>query len=70
MLALDGQTLANLEVLENGAGGSEGTLLRHLDHCRHPPTLRRGQNPPPPPAPSAVGPAGPSTVFVAMKGVR
>ena len=36
-LALDGQTLANLEVLENGMGGTEGTLLRYLDHCRHPP---------------------------------
>ncbi|KAL1915228.1 uncharacterized protein VTP21DRAFT_7504 [Calcarisporiella thermophila] len=33
-LILDGQTLANLEVLENNFdGGTEGTLFRLLDHC-------------------------------------
>ena len=32
-LALDGQTLANLEVLENAGGANEGTLLRFLDRC-------------------------------------
>lgn len=32
-LVLDGQTLSNLEVLENSEGGSSGTLLKHVDHC-------------------------------------
>ena len=32
-LVLDGQTLLNLEVLENSEHGSEGTLLKHVDHC-------------------------------------
>ncbi|XP_056147296.1 DNA mismatch repair protein Msh6 [Lampris incognitus] len=32
-MVLDGVTLANLEVLQNGSGGSEGTLLERLDTC-------------------------------------
>jgi len=32
-LVLDGQTLANLEVLQNQDGGAEGTMLKHLDQC-------------------------------------
>lgn len=32
-LVLDGQTLQNLEVLENQDGGREGTLVQHVDHC-------------------------------------
>lgn len=30
---LDDITLANLEVLKNSRGGTEGTLLARLDHC-------------------------------------
>ncbi len=32
-LVLDGQTLYNLEILENQDGGKEGSLLAYLDHC-------------------------------------
>jgi len=32
-LIIDGQTLCNLEVLENSSGGAEGTLLKYLDKC-------------------------------------
>lgn len=33
ILVLDDITLTNLEVLKNSRGGTEGTLLAHLDHC-------------------------------------
>jgi len=33
ILVLDGQTLANLEVLRNQEGGTEGTLFKYIDHC-------------------------------------
>ncbi|XP_075874926.1 DNA mismatch repair protein Msh6 [Nelusetta ayraudi] len=32
-MVLDGVTLANLDVFQNGAGGPEGTLLERLDTC-------------------------------------
>ena len=32
-LVIDGQTLCNLEILENSNGTTEGTLLKHLDRC-------------------------------------
>lgn len=32
-MVLDGAALENLEVLENGDGGTNGTLLAKLDHC-------------------------------------
>jgi hypothetical protein len=32
-LALDGQTLAHIEVLQNSLGGTEGTLLQLLSRC-------------------------------------
>ncbi|EKX54504.1 Msh6 mismatch repair muts-like protein, meiosis and mitosis [Guillardia theta CCMP2712] len=32
-LIIDGQTLCNLEVIENCSGGTEGTLLKFLDRC-------------------------------------
>ena len=32
-LRLDGPTLANLELLENGDGGAQGSLLARLDTC-------------------------------------
>ncbi|XP_034537690.1 DNA mismatch repair protein Msh6 isoform X4 [Notolabrus celidotus] len=32
-MVLDGVTLANLEIFQNGSGGSEGTLLERLDSC-------------------------------------
>lgn len=32
-LIIDGQTLCNLEILENSSGGNEGTLLKCLDRC-------------------------------------
>ena len=32
-LVIDGQTLCNLEILENSSGTTEGTLLKHLDRC-------------------------------------
>lgn len=35
-MVLDGVTLANLEILQNGSGGSEGTLLERLDSCSTP----------------------------------
>ena len=35
-LVLDGVTLANLEVLQNGSGGAEGSLLQRLDSCSTP----------------------------------
>ncbi|KAL0983852.1 hypothetical protein UPYG_G00133740 [Umbra pygmaea] len=35
-MVLDGVTLANLEILQNGSGGSEGTLLERLDTCSTP----------------------------------
>ncbi|XP_061645650.1 DNA mismatch repair protein Msh6 isoform X1 [Phyllopteryx taeniolatus] len=35
-MVLDGVTLANLEIFQNGSGGTEGTLLEHLDTCSSP----------------------------------
>lgn len=35
-LVLDGQTLVNLEILLNTEGTTEGTLLKHMDHCASP----------------------------------
>ncbi|XP_062318877.1 DNA mismatch repair protein Msh6 [Osmerus eperlanus] len=35
-LVLDGVTLTNLEVLQNGSGGTEGSLLQRLDSCSTP----------------------------------
>ncbi|XP_071337062.1 DNA mismatch repair protein Msh6 isoform X2 [Trachinotus anak] len=35
-MVLDGVTLANLEIFQNGSGGSEGTLLERLDTCSTP----------------------------------
>eukprot|EP00960_Hanusia_phi_P046930 758113-Hanusia_phi.AAC.7 len=32
-LIIDGQTLCNLEIIENCNGGTEGTLLKFLDRC-------------------------------------
>ncbi|KAM3606369.1 uncharacterized protein V6R79_014979 [Siganus canaliculatus] len=32
-MVLDGVTLANLEIFQNGTGGTEGTLLERLDTC-------------------------------------
>lgn len=32
VLVLDGQTLANLDVLVNSEGGEEGTLFAHVNH--------------------------------------
>ncbi|KAG2496433.1 hypothetical protein HYH03_005657 [Edaphochlamys debaryana] len=40
-LALNGAALENLEILENGEGGSAGTLLSVLDHCTTPFGRRR-----------------------------
>ncbi|KAM4599223.1 DNA mismatch repair protein Msh6 isoform 2-T2 [Fundulus diaphanus] len=35
-MVLDGVTLANLEIFQNGCGGTEGTLLERLDTCSTP----------------------------------
>ncbi|XP_029925874.1 DNA mismatch repair protein Msh6 isoform X2 [Myripristis murdjan] len=35
-MVLDGVTLANLEILQNGSGGTDGTLLERLDTCSTP----------------------------------
>lgn len=35
-MVLDGVTLANLDVFQNGSGGTEGTLLERLDTCSTP----------------------------------
>lgn len=35
-MVLDGVTLANLEILQNVSGGTEGTLLERLDTCSTP----------------------------------
>lgn len=35
-MVLDGVTLANLEIFQNGSGGTEGTLLERLDTCATP----------------------------------
>lgn len=35
-MVLDGVTLANLEIFQNGAGGTEGTLMERLDTCSTP----------------------------------
>ncbi|XP_047458694.1 DNA mismatch repair protein Msh6 isoform X2 [Mugil cephalus] len=35
-MVLDGVTLANLEIFQNGTGGAEGTLLERLDTCSTP----------------------------------
>ncbi|KAJ7987524.1 hypothetical protein DPEC_G00327390 [Dallia pectoralis] len=35
-MVLDGVTLANLEILQNASGGTEGTLLERLDACSTP----------------------------------
>uniref|UniRef100_A0A3Q3ILE9 DNA mismatch repair protein n=1 Tax=Monopterus albus TaxID=43700 RepID=A0A3Q3ILE9_MONAL len=35
-MVLDGVTLANLEILQNGSGGTEGALLERLDTCSSP----------------------------------
>ncbi|XP_068182985.1 DNA mismatch repair protein Msh6 isoform X2 [Antennarius striatus] len=35
-MVLDGVTLANLEILQSGSGGTEGTLLERLDTCSTP----------------------------------
>ncbi|XP_072293048.1 DNA mismatch repair protein Msh6 [Eucyclogobius newberryi] len=35
-MVLDGVTLANLEIFQNGSGGTEGTLLEMLDTCSTP----------------------------------
>ncbi|KAK1905050.1 DNA mismatch repair protein Msh6 [Dissostichus eleginoides] len=35
-MVLDGVTLANLEIFQNGLGGTEGTLLERLDTCSTP----------------------------------
>ncbi|KAG2440549.1 hypothetical protein HYH02_010133 [Chlamydomonas schloesseri] len=40
-MALNGAALENLEILENGDGGSAGTLLSVLDHCTTPFGRRR-----------------------------
>lgn len=32
-LLMDGQTLHNLEIIENSDHGLEGTLLKYMDHC-------------------------------------
>lgn len=32
-LVLDGQTLSNLNILENDLGGTEGTLMDFMNHC-------------------------------------
>ncbi|KMS93752.1 hypothetical protein BVRB_028320 [Beta vulgaris subsp. vulgaris] len=32
-LALDGQTIANLEIVQNSEGGLQGSLLEYIDHC-------------------------------------
>ncbi|KAI8462894.1 MAG: muts domain V-domain-containing protein [Monoraphidium minutum] len=40
-MALDGAALENLELLENSAGGTAGTLLALLDHCTTPFGRRR-----------------------------
>lgn len=34
VMVLDGQTLQNLEILQNTEGGSEGSLLKQLDHTK------------------------------------
>merc|ERR1740117_8299 len=35
-LILDGQTLNNLEILQNTEGGKDGTLLKQVDHTKTP----------------------------------
>uniref|UniRef100_I3JU46 DNA mismatch repair protein n=1 Tax=Oreochromis niloticus TaxID=8128 RepID=I3JU46_ORENI len=35
-MVLDGVTLVNLEIFQNGSGGTEGTLLERLDTCSTP----------------------------------
>lgn len=35
-MVVDGVTLANLEIFQNGCGGAEGTLLERLDTCSTP----------------------------------
>ncbi|XP_070696537.1 DNA mismatch repair protein Msh6 [Pempheris klunzingeri] len=35
-MVVDGVTLANLEIFQNGSGGTEGTLLERLDTCSTP----------------------------------
>lgn len=35
-MVVDGVTLANLEIFQNGSGGAEGTLLERLDTCSTP----------------------------------
>lgn len=35
-MVLDGVTLANLDIFQNGSGGMEGTLLERLDTCSSP----------------------------------
>uniref|UniRef100_A0A3Q1J9U2 DNA mismatch repair protein n=2 Tax=Anabas testudineus TaxID=64144 RepID=A0A3Q1J9U2_ANATE len=35
-MVLDGVTMANLEIFQNGSGGTEGTLLERLDTCSTP----------------------------------
>lgn len=35
-MMLDGQTLINLEIIQNAHGESDGTLLKFLDHCSNP----------------------------------
>lgn len=35
-MVLDGVTLANLEIFQNGSGGTDGTLLERLDTCSTP----------------------------------
>ncbi|XP_030011283.1 DNA mismatch repair protein Msh6 isoform X2 [Sphaeramia orbicularis] len=35
-MVLDGVTLTNLEIFQNGSGGTEGTLLERLDTCSTP----------------------------------
>uniref|UniRef100_A0A6Q2XXA5 DNA mismatch repair protein n=1 Tax=Esox lucius TaxID=8010 RepID=A0A6Q2XXA5_ESOLU len=35
-MVLDGVTLANLEILQNASGGTEGTLIERLDTCSTP----------------------------------
>ncbi|XP_058507233.1 DNA mismatch repair protein Msh6 isoform X1 [Solea solea] len=35
-MVLDGVTLANLEIFQNGSGGTEGTLMERLDTCSTP----------------------------------
>ncbi|KIY92197.1 hypothetical protein MNEG_15766 [Monoraphidium neglectum] len=41
LMALDGAALESLELLENSAGGTAGTLLALLDHCTTPFGRRR-----------------------------